>query len=80
MMSIKLIGLATLASISLAENRPELYQTNGDRKFLSGDMKAFKAKNRDRFSFDGVVTPNDRPMIGVLTQPLPESLKNDSRF
>lgn len=71
MMSIKLIRLATLASIVLAENGPDLYQTNGDRKFLSGDMKAFKAKNRDRFSFDGVVTPNDRPMIGVLTQPLP---------
>ena len=82
-MSIKLLGLATLASISLAENIPEMYQrTNGgDRKFLSGgDMKAFKAKNRDRFSFEGVVTPNDRPMIGVLTQPLPANLKNDSRF
>ena len=47
---------------------------------MTGDIKAFKAKNRERFSFDGVVTPNDRPMIGVLTHPIPESLKNDSRF
>lgn len=77
MMSMKLIlGLATLASIGYAEERPELYQSNVDGgKFLTGgDMKAFKAKNRDRFSFDRVVAPNDRPIIGVLTQPLPKSL------
>ena len=43
-------------------------------------MQAFKAKYGDRFKFYKEVTPNDRPMIGVLTQPLPEDLKNDPRF
>jgi len=34
--------LTSLASLALAN--PELYQVNGEKKFLSADMQAFKAK------------------------------------
>lgn len=78
MKSIKLFTLVALATVSLAKLEP--YQTNEQRKFLSEDMQAFKAKYGDRFKFDKEVTPNDRPMIGVLTQPLPNDLKKDPRF
>ena len=71
--------LTSLASLALAN--PELYQVNGEKKFLSADMQAFKAKYGQRFNFDrDAAAPNDRPMIGVLTQPLTDSQKKDPRF
>jgi hypothetical protein len=74
--------LVTLTVSVAAAAEPELYQINGggQKKFLSEDMQGFKAKYGARFNFDKVATPNDRPMIGVLTQPLTESQKKDPRF
>jgi len=77
MLSMKLLSFAIFATVSLA--KLELYQA--PKKFLSeGGMKAFKAEYGHRFNFPQAATPNDRPMIGVLTQPLPDDLKKDPRF
>lgn len=78
MLSMKLLSLAIFATVTLAKF--ELYQA--PKKFLSeeGGMKAFKAEYGHRFNFPQAASPNDRPMIGVLTQPLPDELKKDPRF